>query len=73
MDQPMTTAIAGVDCTEHDRVYPLFRASIQTTFEKQTAGRPILFRVEQLKHELFNLFLDHLPADRQVHNCNACR
>jgi len=59
---------------QHDADYAAFLAEIKANFEKAAQGTDALFTVGKRKTlHLFDTFLNELPADRQVHDCQTCR
>lgn len=62
--------VAALPVHDHESDYSNLRTSVRETFAAAlTAGR--LFTTDAA--DLFDLYLDKLPGDRQVHNCTACR
>jgi hypothetical protein len=65
-----TAAMATVAEYDHEADYSNLRNSVREAFAAAlTAGR--LFTTDA--SDLFGLYLDKLPGERQVHNCTACR
>lgn len=60
---------AATDDPEHD--YGVLLESIHASFAAVTAAHTQLFATDA--EGLNDLYLDSLPADRQGHNCSACR
>jgi hypothetical protein len=66
----VTAAIASVAEHTHEAEYANLRNSVREAFAAAlAAGR--LFTTDA--SDLFDLYLDKLPGERQVHNCTACR
>lgn len=55
----------------HDHDYSALLEAATLNFSLNTAGSLALFATDATG--LFDLYLDSLPAERQVHNCHACR
>lgn len=64
----MSALDAGPKRSEHDHDYSALLHHVYDSFES-TKGQ--LFRTNA--EGLFELYLDRLPAERQIHNCNACK
>lgn len=67
------TALAAVTIPDHDhdRDYAALEQALAAGVAAATAGAQALFRTDAAG--LFDLYLDSLPAERQVHDCSACR
>lgn len=62
---------ASLPAYNHDRDYPLFSAAVTQHFATAKSISP-LFQTTAVTG-LWDLYLNALPGDRQVHNCNCCR
>lgn len=56
---------------DHEHDYSALLDTVRETFERRTAATAVLFTTDA--KGLFELYLDALPADRQIHNCSACK
>lgn len=62
---------AAISQHDHDRDYSALLRAVRATFEAESAGQRALFRTDA--SGLFDLYLDSLPGERQVHDCRACQ
>jgi hypothetical protein len=70
----MSTTTIGPDIGgqhNHDRDYADLLAGVRRTFAARTEGAKALFCTAT--DGLFEVYLDALPAERQVHTCSTCR
>lgn len=63
----MEAALQSEQC-EHE--YHIFSQKIKETFENRDKESP-LFKTDS--EDLFDIFLDNLPSERQHYTCHACR
>lgn len=62
---------AAVSTHNHDRDYSALLDSVAATFARRTAECKAVFQTDAAG--LNEAYLDNLPSERQVHNCQACR
>lgn len=57
----------------HDHDYSSLLSALSSHFGPAVDGADVLFQTDaDERHDLFSLYLDGLPGERQVHNCNCC-
>lgn len=62
-------ATASLPTHDHEKDYAAFLMGVRETFAAHATSP--LFTTDAA--DLFDLYLDALPADRQIHTCTACR
>ena len=55
----------------HDHDYSTLLAGVRASFDAAVSGQRALFLTNV--HGLYDIYLDALPSERQVHNCRTCR
>jgi hypothetical protein len=68
---PIVTAAVAATGHNHDQNYARLLTSIQDRFNASVADGAPLFRTDAA--DLWNIYLDALPSERQYHTCHACR
>ena len=65
---------ASLPTYDHDADYADFIAAVRATFDEATADKKTpLFQTAADTDGLWKTYLDHLPGERQVHDCRCCR
>lgn len=71
MKRATKTKAAQTFVHDHEHDYSALLTSARASFDAVTSAHPVLFRTDAA--DLNALYLDALPAERQVHTCSCCR